>query len=54
MTMFAVAYVVVWLAVVLYIARLAGSQRGLMVKIEALRSRLETSNQKKEPRSKAA
>jgi len=54
MTMFAVAYVVVWLAVVLYIAQLAGGQRRLMTKIETLRSRLETSNQNQEPESKAA
>jgi CcmD family protein len=54
MTTFAVAYVVVWLAVVLYIACLARGQRQLTARIESLRAQLEASRHERQPDSRAA
>ena len=54
MATFAAAYLIVWLAVVLYIAWMAGCQRQLARSIESLRSQLESPQGEEEQVSKAA
>jgi CcmD family protein len=44
METFAAAYVIVWLAVVLYIVRLERRQRSLLRTLESLRSQLQPSH----------
>lgn len=54
MATFTTAYVIVWLAVALYVVRLAHGQRQLLGKIERLHSRLEEADEKDIRSSKAA
>ena len=54
MTTFAIAYMVVWLAVVLYLARMGSCQRQLAARIESLRTQLEEPSREQKPKSKAA
>jgi CcmD family protein len=51
---FVTAYLVVWLAAVLYLARLDARQRRLAQAVETLRSQFEQSDRPNEPRSAAA
>ena len=41
MTTFVMTYIVVWLSVVLYLARLAACQHGLAKKLQSLQSQLD-------------
>jgi len=48
---FVAAYVAVWLAVVLYVARLGAEQRRLARSVESLQLRLEQREAEQRPRS---
>ncbi len=54
MTAFVAAYAAVWLAVVLYVARLGAQQRRLARTAESLRLRLEERGDERRPPSLAA
>jgi CcmD family protein len=51
---FVAGYLIVWLAVVVYVARLGRRQRQLRAQLEALQSAWQTQEDRGEARSKAA
>lgn len=51
---FTVAYLAVWLAVVLYVGRLGARQRQLTQDLRSLQGRLDASAQQEKPTPKAA
>jgi len=54
MTNFIAAYVIVWLAVVLYVTRLGARQRRLYRSLEDLKSQLDSQHTQERPPSVAA
>jgi len=54
MSWFVIAYVIVWVGVVLYLARLGAEQRRLSRALEALRSQVEDSASSEQSIAKAA
>ena len=54
MDTFVAAYLLVWLAVLLYVARLGARQRRLLRDLKALQRQLEESERSESPDSRAA